>query len=97
MCVFFFLFTSARCHFPARGEWGVQSRVNQSVASWRHRSVPLSPPQDEEGGPGPQNLSDYFSPLFSLSFIFLRSPGKQLCAIQITCQSGAVMKVHFAV
>lgn len=68
MCVFF-LFTSARCHFPARGEWGVQSRVNQSVASWRHRSVPLSPPQGEEGGPGHRTSLIIFLP-FSLSLLF---------------------------
>lgn len=81
-----FLFTSAHCHYPARGELVGQSHVNQSVASWRHRSVPLSPSQGEGGRSELQNLSDYFSSFLFFLF-FLMQPGKQLSAIQITCQS----------
>ena len=39
--------------------------------------MPLSPDQGEEGGLGHE----------SSLILFLMHPGKQLCAIQITCQS----------
>lgn len=90
----FFLLTSAHCRYPARGEWGGQSHVNQSVASWRHRSVPLSSTQGKGGGGLGNKTSLVFFPFFQFFFMH---PGKQLSAIQITCQSETVMKVHFAV
>lgn len=51
--------------------------------------MPLSPARGEEGGLGHKTSLIIFS--------FFMHPGKQLSAIQITCQSDAVMKVHFAV
>lgn len=71
---------SAHCHFPVRGEWGGQSHANQSDVWWRHRSVPLSPVGVKR---------------FSLPVYVFIQPGKQLPAVQISCQSHAVMKVHF--
>lgn len=96
MCVFFFVHFSPLSLPCQRRVGGAESRKSKRRIMETQVSASVST-SGRGGRPGPQNLSDYFSPLFSLSFFFLRSPGKQLCAIQITCQSGAVMKVHFAV
>lgn len=93
------LFISARCHSPASGEWGGRSHVNQSVASWRHRSVLLSPirARRQVWATKPLTLSTLPAP--RLHFFFFSTPmqpGKQLPAIQITCQSDGVMKARLA-
>lgn len=66
--LFCFFLPSARCHFPARGERGRRSRANQSVASWRHRSVAPSPSQGE--GEGPRDTSGFLLPLFFFSSFY---------------------------
>lgn len=56
--------------------------------------MPLSSTQGKGGGGLGNKTSLVFFPF--LKFFFMH-PGKQLSAIQITCQSETVMKVHFAV
>lgn len=66
------LFISARCHSPASGERGGRSHVNQSVASWRHRSVLLSPirARRQVWATKPLTLSTLPAPRLHFSFFF---------------------------
>lgn len=80
---------SARCHYPARGGWGGTSHANQSVASWRHRSVLLSP--SEGGGREVREVGGRGGHKTSVIIFSFMQPGKQLS------HSEAVMNVHFAV
>lgn len=92
LCVFFAHFSplSLPCQ---RRVGGPESR--KSKRRIMETQVSASVFNSGEGGrrSGAQNLSGIF-PFFQFFFMH---PGKQLSAIQITCQSETVMKVHFAV